>query len=149
MIENHYEWFDDYSQWNIRNITTLSKLFNTSSLYLEISRCYSLHKLNGKPNWSKNNTLVLNSKEHILQISNAQKLFLFHNYYGVSAKSILINPITVKLINTKEFILQRLVQECNPATNHKRPNYIALDFINENIYRDFIVPFNLKLINFF
>ena len=37
-------------------------------------------------------------------------------------------------MNRKDFILKRMKEKCDPATNGKKPNFIAFDFIDENIY---------------
>ena len=47
-------------------------------------------------------------------------------------------------MNTKEFVTKRLVTKCYPGTNLKKPNYISLDFIEENTYNDLILPFNIE-----
>lgn len=144
MIENHYEWFNDEYLWNIsKTSSSLRKQLNATEISLEMSRCFSLHKTNQAPNWHKNKTIDLDAREYSGQLFNSDKLFLFHHYYGVSAKSIMINPLTVELMNTKEFVLERLETECYPGTNWKKPNYIALDFISKKTYNDLIVPFNI------
>lgn len=149
LIQNHYEWFNDRDEWNISDISndTLSLispvfLTNRTSLDIDMSRCFSLHKTNNQPNWNENKILDLQAKEFSTQLSNSEKLFLFNHFYGVAAKANLMNPITVNLMNNREFVLKRLNEKCNPGVNGKKPNYIAVDFIQENTLKELIEPFN-------
>ncbi|CAF0951078.1 unnamed protein product [Brachionus calyciflorus] len=143
LLENHFGWHNDFIDVNLSNFKQIKNLYNSSSIKMEISRCVSLHRTMGQLNWSENKTLDLNFREHENSLLNSEKMFLFHHYYGVSAKSIFIDSLTVKLMNTPEFVNERLKRRCNPGINGKKPNYIALDFINENTYKDLILPFNI------
>lgn len=142
LLQNHYVWMNDFIEVNISNFEIYRHLFNTSSPRMEISRCFSLDKLENRPNWGPNSTLNMKTREHNGQLFNSEKLFLFHHYYGVVAKRIFIDNITVKLMNTKELINERLNKLCYPGLNGKKPNYIALDFITEDTYKNVIIPFN-------
>lgn len=142
LLQNHYIWMNDYIEVNISDFENYRYLFNTSSPKMEISRCFSLDKLENRPNWGPNSTLNMNTREHNGQLFNSEKLFLFHHYYGVVAKRIFIDNITVKLMNSKELINKRLEKLCNPGLNGKKPNYIALDFITEDTYKNVIIPLN-------
>jgi hypothetical protein len=107
-----------------------------------MSRCFSLHKLGGHPVWNETNPLILNVTENRHSLINSEKLFLLNHFYGVAANEINIDPITVKLMNKREFILERIRKKCDPGTSGKKPNYIVLDFINKNIYKELIEPLN-------
>jgi hypothetical protein len=109
---------------------------------LEISRCFSLHRHEYEPLWYESKPLNLSSKENDEQVINKNKLFIFNHFFGVNALKTSINANTVALMNTKEFILKRLDAKCNQWVGFKRPNFIALDFIDKNTYKDVIVPMN-------
>jgi hypothetical protein len=38
--------------------------------------------------------------------------------------------------------MERIRKKCDPGTNYRKPNFIALDFIGENSYKDIVEPFN-------
>lgn len=154
-IENHYEWSHSKFEWNVTNFLNKSStineillknsslLINGSCIELEMSDCYSRQSYNNRPYWNKEfpleeNELYLNENE----VKNSQKLFLFNHFYGVAAYRAFVHPITVSIMNTKEYVTTRINNMCNPATNNKKPNFIALDFIEENTYSILIKPFN-------
>lgn len=93
--------------------------------------------------WHENKTFNLKIKEHKNQVVNSKKLFLFNHFFGVKALHEGMNPITKIIMNERDFILKRLEEKCYPGTNFKRPNFIALDFIEINTHKEVIEPFNL------
>lgn len=104
-----------------------------------MARCFSLHKVSHRPNWDENHPLDLSSREHPNQLANGQKLFLFNHFYGVPAKAVIDGNVHIyERINSREFVEKRLRDKCDPNTNAKRPNYIALDFIDQSTYADII-----------
>ena len=111
-----------------------------------MSRCFSLHKTGKFPTWNQTISLDLTKTEKNSSLINSEKLFFFNHFYGVAAAEFNINPTTVKLMNNKEFILERIKNKCDPGTSKKKPNYIALDFINKEIYTDLIEKMNLNII---
>lgn len=154
-IENHYDWSHTKFEWNVTNLLNgsvtihnlllknSSLLINGSYIELEMSDCYSRQSFKSRPYWStefpiQENDLDLNEDE----IKNSQKLFLFNHFYGVQAYQAFLNPITVSIMNKREFVIARIKEKCDPATNNKKPNFIALDFIDENVYNDLIKPLN-------
>jgi hypothetical protein len=145
LIQNHYQWFGDKYIWeNFNHTDLLSTDFNltNNTLVLEMSRCFSLHRVNSKPNFDENRPINLNARENTNQPMNSEKLFLFNHFFGVKALIQSLDPITQILFNSKEFILERIQSKCGPGTHNKRPNYIALDFITNSTYFDLIVPLN-------
>ena len=46
-------------------------------------------------------------------------------------------------MNKKEFISKRLEEKCYPGANFKKPNFIALDFIDPTTHKEVIEQFNL------
>jgi hypothetical protein len=149
LLQNHYEWFNDVYDWTVTN-TSDDELFraldqkNLTQMELHMSRCFSFHRLNNKPNWGEGLMLNGSSKETRHQLINSDKLFLFNHFYGVSAASAFINPLTVQLMNSREFIYKRIREKCDPYTNGTKPNYISLDFIDETTYEQVIQPMNSK-----
>ena len=149
-IENHFEWFRDKYTWvnfTIQNDVlkyknSLNESFDGNNLNMEMSRCLSWYRFNREPLWDEENPLILNTKEHSKQVLNANKLFIFNHFFGIRAFTSFIDRATILLMNKKEFILKRIKEKCDPGTNGKKPNYIALDFIDENIYKDLIEPLN-------
>lgn len=107
-----------------------------------MSPCYSLHKNYKGPLWHEDKKLDLLDREHTGQVQNGKKLFLFNHFVGVKALTKSMNQLTQLLMNKKEFIEKRLEDKCHVGTNYKRPNYIALDFIERNDYANLIEPFN-------
>ena len=124
VLQNNFEWFKDKYEWPVSvNETTIEN----RTVFL--SRCYSLHKWYGDPVWSNDTILNLKTREHRGQPPNGQKLFLLNNFLGIGIVQMSVDPLTVKLMNTKEFIMTRIKEKCNPGINNVRPNFIALDFI--------------------
>ena len=107
-----------------------------------MSPCFSLHRDNSGPLWYETRALNLTEKEHKDQVVNSQKLFLFNHFRGVKALTESMNPITQMIMNKPAFVMKRLEEKCYFGTQFKKPNYIALDFIEANDYADLIEPFN-------
>ncbi len=149
-IENHWEWSHDTFNWPLTNMSssTLKKIdayldHNMTSLNLEISKCVSVQKVNRtKHAWDEENILNLSTRQTKYEPLNSEKLFLFNHFYGVSGKSSIVNPVTVKLMNSKEFVMKRFNEKCKRASGFAKPNFIALDFINERVYTEIIEPLN-------
>lgn len=149
LIQNHFEWKKSVYRWDVsefmgNNTLKINELLlNGTILELDMADCFSWHQFKGKPVWNSTNPLVLNYKEHKEQLLNSEKLFLFNHFYGVAALAGFVDPATVKLMNTREFVLKRIQEKCDPGTNRKKPNYIALDFIDESTYKNLIEPLNM------
>ncbi len=121
-------------------------LSNETSLKLDLSRCFSLHKTENNPCWNETNPLDLDEIEHEDSLANSEKLFFFNHFYGVAALEFKVNPITAMLMNNRDFIMERIRKKCNPGTLNKRANFIALDFITKDIYKDLIEPLNKNIL---
>lgn len=147
LIQNHYQWYNDKYEWiNFNHSDLINKNLTVglnNTLVLDMSRCFSLHKVNYRPNWDENNHLDLGGRENLDQPINSEKLFLFNHFFGVRALGPTLNPETELLFNTREFIYKRIEAKCNPGTMNKRPNYIALDFITNSTYKEIIEPLNV------
>lgn len=155
-IENHYTWVsddDDQQTHTTKKNGTTQKLSTQSDSFhystnqteynITIPRCYSLHRVNRRPVWDETRPLNLSSREHPNQLLNRDKLFFFNHFYGIPAKSVLEgNTFIYDYINSNEFVTKRLLKKCNPNTSNKRPNYIALDFVDESTYKNLILPMN-------
>jgi hypothetical protein len=50
------------------------------------------------------------------------------------------------LMNNRDFIMERIRIKCDPGTMKKRVNFIALDFITKDIYKDLIEPLNKNIL---
>ena len=110
---------------------------------IPIARCFSVHRIGSRPNWDEERTLNLSTREHAGQLLNSEKLFLFNHFYGVPIKAAMEGNINVlEYINSKEMLFRRLHEQCDPNTNKKRPNYIALDFIGSKTFKELIEPLN-------
>lgn len=113
------------------------------TLSIPIAKCVSVHNVNRRPNWGETHKLNLTSREHPNQLLNGQKLFLFNHFYGVPAKGAVEGNLHLyEYINSREFVEKRLREKCDPNTSRKRPNYIALDFIEEQTFDNLISHFN-------
>ena len=149
-IENHWDWTHDTYQWDVNKIPkeTLFRFAsyayeNKTSVSMEMSRCVSVFKTErGIPTWSDNSTLNLDLKENIHELKNGDKLFLFNHFYGVLAKSSSVNANTLRVMNSKDFVMTRFKEKCSRASGFVKPNYIALDFITESVYKNLIEPLN-------
>jgi hypothetical protein len=154
-IENHYEWTHSKFEWNVTDLLKKSKtiqdvvsrnsslLINGTFIELEMSDCFSRQSFKNRPYWNdefplQDNDFELNENE----IRNSQKLFLFNHFYGVAAYQAFIHTITSSIMNKREYVMARLSHKCDLATNNKKPNFIALDFIDENVFNDLIRPMN-------
>ena len=151
-VENHFRWIDNLYVWNRTNWPA-SELYedvkhdihNETLLTLGMSTCMSVRNdLRGRPKWSLDTPLDLGQKESADSVRNRDKLFLFNHFYGVQAMKANIDPVTALVMNRREFVYKRLNEYCLPATNRKRPNYIALDFINEKTYKEIVEPLNIN-----
>ena len=148
LLQNHYEWESEVYQWD--NFNASSMLGNTtyllpivnSTVYLDMSACYSLHRNLMGPLWYANKALNMTSRENKDQVVNGKKLFLFNHFIGIKALTETANPFTKALMNKKDFVMRRLIEKCYTGTNFKKPNYIALDFIEKDVYVDLIEPLN-------
>ena len=116
---------------------------NETSVTVNIASCFSLHKDQKGPLWNESKALAPNTREHIGQVINSKKLFIFNHFVGVKALTETLDEVTRLLVNDKDYIKRRLEYKCYPGTNNKKPNYIALDFITKGLYSDLIKPFNL------
>jgi hypothetical protein len=150
ILQNHFQWFQDDYVLNLTDLrnetqTSLKAQFNLSrlSINIEMSRCFSLHKYYNRTTWDERNPLDLNATEHEYQLVNREKLFLFNHFYGVLVDQFRINPITLNLMNSNEFVMKRINEKCGPGTRGRMPNFIALDFIDKNTYKNIIKPINL------
>jgi len=94
------------------------------------------------PLWHSYKPLNLSGREHKDQVVNRKKLFLFNHFIGIKALTSTINPLTQILMNKKDFVMRRLIEKCYTGTNFKKPNYIALDFIESDVFTDLIEPLN-------
>jgi hypothetical protein len=150
-LENDWRWFGDSYDWNLVEIPhrTLSKIGSysyqtktkvTMDMSRWSSRFFSKHK---SPLWTEEYLLEPELKQSDHELKNSDKLFLFNHFYGVSANSVIVNPTTVIIMNDVGFILQRFREKCEPYTGFRKPNFIALDYINEKIYQDLIEPLNI------
>lgn len=149
-IENHWHWNSSHHfNWNISDHPELSARFNRSSINVEMPDCSSVFNnvvidagksKTNQPTWSNKNKLKLNEIDG--KLANKDKLFLYNHFYGVMAKQSMMDPVTVELMNSKEFVMKRFVEKCIPATGFNKPNYIALDFISSNVYKDLVEPLN-------
>ena len=156
-IENHYEWQSTQFEWNVTDLLRLNKsstleeillknsslLINQTYIELEMADCFSRQSYKDRPYWNKEFPIEANASLNDDEIINSKKLFLFNHFYGVQAYSSMIHPITVELMNKNEYIMARIKEKCNPATNNKKPNFIALDFIDEYVYDNVIKHFNI------
>lgn len=115
---------------------------NETFVTVNMASCFSLHKNHNGPLWHEFKSLAPNTREHRGQVINSKKLFIFNHFYGVKALTEGIDELTRLLINNKDYIQRRLESKCYHGTNFKKPNFIALDFISEDLYSDLIKPFN-------
>ena len=131
VLQNHYEWTRDKYEWPIVKLDNNNTFASnkTTSATIIMPRCFSLHNVNGKPLWNEKKPLNHKTREHDDQAVNGQKLFLFNNFYGIQISSFAMDPLTLKLVNDKDYILKRVSERCNIGTNGIKPTYIALDFI--------------------
>ena len=155
-IENHYAWHHSMYEWDVTDILNTStvlkealisnstSLINGTTIELEMSECFSRQQSQNRPMWDITNPLKKNRTEGDGELLNSQKLFLFNHFYGVAALQPFLNPLTVKLMNTREYVLERLREKCDPGTDNLTPNFIALDFIDAHVHDDLIRPFNLE-----
>ena len=149
-FQSHFKWFNDLYEWREDDWSQKSiyeeiyNEINNTVLTLGMSRCISVETsdYDDYPKWSIARPLVHNERESTDSLINGDKLFVYNHFYGVYAMRGTVNPTTLSIMNSKDFILKRLNEFCNPATNFKRPNYIALDFIGENTYKDEVELFN-------
>ena len=147
-IENNWKWTSDEYTWDNFNIQAYAaeyrslflNYFDGKNLHMKMSKCSSREDFQ-TPDWKVENPLNLSKKEDSKQISNQKTLFIFNHFIGVRAYTIK-ESITGILMNDKNFILKRIKEKCDPATNGKKPNFIALDFIDKNVYKDLIEPLN-------
>jgi hypothetical protein len=154
LIENHFEWVNNVYVWNETNWPS-SRIYeqvrdqiqnDTQLLTLAISSCVSVESdEEGSPRWSLQNPIRdLQLRERPQRVKNGDKLFLFNHFYGVPAQQSKVNPVTLRIMNTRELIFKRLDEYCGPATANKRPNFIALDFIGPDTYTEIIEPLNKR-----
>ena len=148
-IENHYGWYGRRFEWenfnNSNGLLTKNETYSivNNSLVVELPQCFSLHKNMLGPLWSEETPLNLTIKENNNQVINGKKLFLLNHFYGIKAfTQTTMSQIMQSLFNTKEFIMKRVEQFCNKGTSNKKPNFIALDFVNSQHYSNLIKPFN-------
>lgn len=141
-LQNHYDWTLDKYEWPVLRRSNSTMVNKTQTIIMP--RCFSLHKINGKPMWNIGNPLNLNIKEHEGQVINGKKLFLFNHYYGIQIASLQLDPLTLSLVNNKEYILKRVNEKCAPGTNNIKPTHIALDFIDKTDTRNILSVFNTK-----
>ena len=159
IVANHYEWNDeDTSTWLVSlanashfipsdylvNNNNQCQASSSGNQTVRMSRCQSVHTTTNRvPDWDETRPLVANRTESSpFALRNADKLFLFNHFYGVAANEYSIDPLTLHLMNKREYVMRRLREKCDPATGRKRPNYIALDFIGSNTYKDIVEPLN-------
>ncbi len=124
-IENHYRFFHDEYTWPMRTSNG-----SVIDMVIIMPRCESVQLFNRMPTWHAGNPLDP-TQSHNGQVFNGQKLFLFNNFYGVAIAKLLLDELTLRLVNTREFIQKRIREKCDPATRNTKPNFIGLDFIEK------------------
>jgi hypothetical protein len=145
VLQNHYEWTKDRYEWSFLKHDNNSNSKTNATILMP--KCFSLHNSFGRPLWNEKRPLNLTSREHEYQPMNGEKLFLFNNFYGIQISSIGIDPLTLKLVNDKEYIMKRVVERCNNGTNGIRPTHIALDFISKYDVQNILNLFNNQTVN--
>ena len=148
-FQSHFTWFNDPYDWQETDWTKkaiydeIRDEINETTLSLAMSRCVSVEAsdYDDDPKWSLDRPLDHSMRESSEALLNGDKLFVYNHFYGVFAMRGAVNPTTLRIMNSKDFILKRLNEFCNPATKFVRPNYIALDFVGEDTYKEVVEIF--------